>query len=260
MNFAEYYNGYYFHNVNLFRTITVSYLPLIFTLKHWMKDRKPYKSPFANNCLGCWNLFLGISSGIGAYYSIPFLLNDIRENGLTNSICEGNFMKNDIVSHVSVLYSLSKFFEFIDTLFIVFRKADLQFLHYYHHIFTCIISWYASCLLVSTGIYFSSINLFIHTVMYSYYALLAFNINFVYPYRKLITVMQTGQMLLGQYVGIIWLSQCNDYSQPYYIIISNPLYIYNLVTLCMFISYTYLFSLLFFTTKKKEIRMKKIIY
>ena len=254
MNFAEYYNGYYFHNVNLFRTIAVSYLPLIFTLKHFMKDRKPYKSHFANNCLGCWNLFLGISSGIGAYYSLPFLFNDIRKNGLTNSICEGNFMKNDTVSHVCILFGLSKFFEFIDTLFIIFRKADLQFLHYYHHIMTCIISWYAGYLLVSTAVYFSSINLFVHTIMYSYYALLAFNINFVYPYRKLITVIQTSQMVFGQYITCKWLLQCNDYSQPFHVVFFNPQYIYNLSTFFMFVSYTYLFSILFFNNKNKRLK------
>jgi len=74
-----------------------------------MTDKQPYRSRFYNNLLGVWNLILGISSGIGAYYVIPFAINDIKENGLSNSICIGRFIYNDLVAHIVILFNFSKF-------------------------------------------------------------------------------------------------------------------------------------------------------
>jgi len=230
-----------------------------------MKDRPPYKNNFL---LGAWNLFLGVSSAYGAYYALPYLANDIATNGFTNSVCSGQYRYNDLISHIVIAFNFSKFFEFIDTFFIVFRKADLDFLHYYHHITVCLYCWNSGYLNISTGLHFASVNLLVHAIMYSYFALAAFNIRILHPYRKLITVIQTAQMGLGTFVICTWLTNCTgenelqtltnelfvirDINAVEQIVTKYPLMLNHLAGLAMYVSYGYLFTLLFFKEKKKH--------
>lgn len=243
-NHAKYYHYYYYKNY-LF-LIAFLYLPVIFKIKKYMTNLPAFKNKFSNILLGLWNIFLSLGSLVGTYYTLPYMITDIYSNGLENSICNGNYRYNN-VSHIIALFNISKFLEFIDTLFIVFRKSNLDFLHYYHHIVTCLYCWNSSYLQISTGLYFSSINLFIHSIMYFYYALLAFDIKILVPYKKCITILQTTQMGIGTTVIIIWINNCrNDYN------------IYHLLNhilgLLMYISYGYLFSVLLFSNKKKVIK------
>ena len=263
--FSTHYHNYYFSNTNLLLTIATAYLPSIFFIKWLMKDRPPYKN---NLLLGAWNLFLGVSSAYGAYYALPYLENDIATNGFTNSVCTMRVKNNDLISHINILFAISKFFEFIDTFFIVFRKVDLDFLHYYHHITVCLYCWNSAYLQISTGIYFASVNLFVHAIMYIYFALAAFNIRILHPYRKLITVIQTAQMGLGTFVICTWLTNCTgeneiqtltnelfairDINNINHIVTNYPVVLNHLAGLAMYVSYGYLFTLLFFKEKKKR--------
>jgi len=225
--------------------ISFAYLPVIFGIKKIMQSLPPFKNTFSNYLLGSWNLFLSTGSLIGAYYTLPYLVNDIQTHGLVNSVCMGNYRTDDIVSHAVILFNLSKFFEFIDTLFIVFRKSNFEFLHYYHHIFTCIYCWNSGYLNISSGVYFAGINLFIHSIMYFYYALLAFNIQILTPYKKIITVLQTTQMGIGSYIIVLWLTNCQNQYNIYHLL-------NHIISLGMYISYGFLFSLLLFSSKKRQ--------
>lgn len=265
MNYFSVHYLNYLSNTNLLLTIATAYLPSIFIIKWWMKDRPPYKN---NLLLGAWNLFLGVSSAYGAYYTLPYLANDIVTNGFINSVCTMRVKNNDLISHINILFTISKFFEFIDTFFIVFRKADLDFLHYYHHITVCLYTWNSAYLQTSTGIYFVSVNLFVHAIMYTYFALAAFNIRILHPYRKLITIIQTTQMGLGAFVICTWLSSCTgknellaltndffairDINAAEHIVIDYPLVLNHLAGLAMYVSYGYLFTKLFFKPKKEK--------
>jgi hypothetical protein len=214
-----------------------------------MLDNPAFKSPFSNNCLGCWNLLLGIGSGIGACYLLPFLWEDVKINGLTDSICTGRFVYNDTVSHVGILFGISNFFEFVDTLFIVFRKADLEFLHYYHHVATCLYCWHSAYILTSTSVYFSDMNLFVHAIMYSYFSISAFGIRILHPFRKCITVIQIVQMGMGMCITFTWLTQCSS--------TSSLLYINHLCAMVMYISYGVLFLQLFVRTGRSKSLIKE---
>lgn len=254
MNYYTIYHNYYYQYSNTLSIIVALYLPTIFTIKWYMSDKQSLRSRFHNNLLGIWNLFLGISSGIGAYYVIPVIIRDIKENGLNTSICSVRFIYDDLTAYIVVLFNFSKFLEFVDTLFIVFRKSHLDFLHYYHHIVTCIYCWVSSYLQITTGIYFASINLAVHAIMYSYYALVAFDLNIFYKYRKCITIIQTTQMFAGIYVICSWLYNCIDYT-----LIESTTGKYHIINhiagLLMYISYAYLFSKLFF--KEKPVKVSK---
>ena len=94
---------YYEYHYTLL-TVAIFYLPVIFFIKWIMTDKTPFKSAFCNRLLGLWNSFLCIGSGIGAYYLLPFVYNDIRENGLVTSICSGRYIYNDLATHIVILH------------------------------------------------------------------------------------------------------------------------------------------------------------
>jgi hypothetical protein len=72
------YHNYYFNNSMMLSCISFAYLPVIFGIKKIMQSLPPFKNTFSNYLLGSWNLFLSTGSLIGAYYTLPYLVNDIQ--------------------------------------------------------------------------------------------------------------------------------------------------------------------------------------
>lgn len=66
---------------------------------------------------------------------------------------------------------VSKVFEFGDTAFVVLRKQDLKFIHYYHHVVTAVGWWYMYPYYEPVQMWFVVMNSFVHSLMYPYYAL-----------------------------------------------------------------------------------------
>ena len=61
--------------------------------------------------------------------------------------------------------------EFIDTAFIIFRKQELHFIHWYHHATVVIVCWYAIGAHQGPAnlIFYVTMNTVVHSVMYLYY-------------------------------------------------------------------------------------------
>ena len=57
-----------------------------------------------------------------------------------------------------------------DTLFIILRKQQLIFLHWYHHITVLIYVWYSYMDHTAPGQWFLVMNYTVHALMYTYYA------------------------------------------------------------------------------------------
>jgi elongation of very long chain fatty acids protein 6 len=222
--------------------IAALYLPVIFWLKSTVQTAFQIKPLF-----GIWSAGLSIGSIVGSYYGVPFLIRDISEYGLHGSICSNTYVQDHTMSHVLVIILISKFAEFGDTLFIVLRKSNLDFLHWYHHIATCIYSWNALYLGTSSGVYFGIINIFVHSIMYFYYSLMAFDIRILAPYKNWITILQTTQMGIGSYVIIVWFRECS----PMY---PASHWWNHVFALLMYISYGVLFTRLLL----KNMGIKKI--
>ena len=98
------------------------------------------------------------------------------------------------------MFVLSKLLELGDTIFIVLRKQNLIFLHWYHHIATLLYAWYGYADHASTSRWGVNINYSIHSLMYSYYALRAFGLRIPKQIAMLITSLQIIQMMIGVYV------------------------------------------------------------
>jgi hypothetical protein len=207
-----------------------------------MSTQQPYKGEISNNLLFLWNSALSVLSGIGFIIGIVFIyIKVIYED---YPIYEIPYYNNYFVSIVIALFNISKFFEFVDTLFVVFRKSQLEFIHWYHHIATCIYCWHSSYIVMNTGILFATMNMCVHFIMYFYYALLAKQNYVLYPYRKLITLLQITQMIIGSLICIFWFKYTSN--------VPNSLLYNNCYALIMYLSYFVLFIQILFRKKIKE--------
>lgn len=184
-----------------------------------MKNREPFDLRWL---LVPWNAALTIFSATGFYYTWPVLMENLFSKPLTSVLCDPACYSNHVARWV-FFFNVSKFFvrispilsfmlytaanpfdfqEFGDTLFIVLRKKPLIFLHYYHHVMTCLYCWYAnqvSCSTNCTGWPFATMNLFVHTLMYFHYALAGMGIHA--NWSVLLTSLQLLQMVVG--IGIV---------------------------------------------------------
>ncbi len=104
------------------------------------------------------------------------------------------------------IFYLTKYYEFIDTLFLVLRKRNVGFLHVFHHSTYIIACWGASVSHLTLQWYMGALNSFIHVVMYSYYALVETPYDKIAKrFAKYITAMQMIQFLVGNFgLGLTW--------------------------------------------------------
>lgn len=159
-----------------FAVMGAAYLPTIFGLKYWMKDRPAFN---LRRPLILWNIFMATFSTAG-FLSIvyPIIENWVYPGGgLTphEFICSASYCYKFGDCAIWVfLFNMSKILEFVDTIFIVLRKTHLGFLHYYHHIITYTFCLYAGQYMHHYncgGYFFCLMNFFVHGIMYFYYAL-----------------------------------------------------------------------------------------
>ena len=246
-NDVPYYNSVHdsiYSNTYMLGLICAMYLPTIFTLKTYMQNKPAMRGGNYDKLFFMWNMFLSVSSGIGAALLFPIIYKDITMTD-DYGICSNPSANNPIFVYVCILFNFSKFLEFIDTIFVVIRKSQLEFIHWYHHIVTCLYCWHCSYIAMSSGKFFVLMNLSVHTIMYFYYALYAIGNKMLYPYRKVITVIQTNQMVAGCYIIYNWFMNCQINS-------SKAEYANMVFAALMYFSYFLLFIQVFFREKIKS--------
>lgn len=91
------------------------------------------------------------------------------------------------------IFHLSKFYEFIDTYYLVIRKKPVILLHSWHHITTLILTCATMNSDVAAAWYVILANCVVHVIMYTYYALAADGRHVWW--KKYITMMQLGQFI-----------------------------------------------------------------
>jgi elongation of very long chain fatty acids protein 6 len=224
------------------------YLALIFYVPTVMEKRKPIK---LKTFFAFWNLLLTVFSIIGSYYCVPRLVQVLmQDGGFYKSVCDPSVPKyaDGEVGFWVAAFILSKIPELMDTVFLVLQKKDVIFLHWFHHVTVMLYCWHAYLHSVPTGLWFATMNYFVHSIMYLYYFLTAIGARAVVkPIAPLITSLQLVQMVVGMTVTALsfyWsrtAGQCEI--DP-----SN-----NRLGLAMYTSYFVLFALLFkklYLTKK----------
>ncbi|KAF9876720.1 fatty acid elongase [Colletotrichum karsti] len=178
------------------------YLIIIFGGREMMRDRKPMK---LNTLFKIHNLFLSLLSGALLVLFIEQVAPSLWQNGLYRSICTGAGWTQPLVVLYYVNY-LIKYYELIDTVFLMVKKKPLTFLHCYHHpatVFLCFTQLIGNTPISWVPI---TLNLLVHVVMYWYYFQTARGVKVWW--KEWITRLQITQFVLD--LGFVYFV-CYDY-------------------------------------------------
>jgi hypothetical protein len=154
--------------------------------------------------LAIWNFFLALFSIIGTIRVVPYFVYTLYVNGPVYFLCRpgtGSYAQDGEVSFWFVLFALSKYAELIDTVFLVLRKKPVPFLHWYHHATVLLISIHSLAVDGPSGAIMMSMNIVVHSVMYTYYFLAAV-MHKPPRWGRFVTTIQIVQMILGSLMAL----------------------------------------------------------
>lgn len=175
------------------------YMLVIFGGQAYMQSRPRFE---LRRILAAWNVFLAAFSIFGLCRTLPELAHVLTEFGFTHSVCNPSFIEEVKVSGFwTWMFTLSKVPELGDTIFIVLRKQQLIFLHWYHHITVLLFTWYSYTEHIAPARWYVVMNYFAHSMMYSYYAMRAMRIKMPRWVAIIITSSQILQMVAGCFVS-----------------------------------------------------------
>lgn len=203
------WSGFVKENYSYLLIPTMFYLVSIQLVQNYMRDREPMK---VARLLIWWNLSLTIFSAFGT-------------NRMWNEVAEATTKSTSFVSGICLpgmqtsragfwfmSFAFSKFVEFGDTFFLLFKKKSVSFLHWYHHITVMLLTFHIWANQHPIGRFFSLMNFFVHSLMYGYYFLTAMRIKI---YRKVaicLTSLQLSQMFIGLFISIFSIINCDQHS------------------------------------------------
>jgi len=169
----------------------LGYLLVLYLLHNFMRSRGAFDLRWGvaiHNAILC---VLSFVMFVGLSYSI------IKEShgtwyGLWETFCDPNKrVQRSSVAFWLYIFYLSKFYEFLDTIFLVLRKRELSFLHVYHHFIVIPLFWNLQAS-HSMGHYLLVLtNTFVHVVMYYYFVLST--LGYRVWWKKWVTILQIGQ-------------------------------------------------------------------
>ena len=129
--------------------ISAFYLVLIYIGRSYMAKRDAFE---LRRLFLFWNIFLATYSIMGACRSLPEFVYILTQKGIKYSVCVETYSQG-VTGLWSWLFILSKPIELIDTAFLVLKKRELIFLHWYHHVTVFIFVWYSMIDYPATGKY-----------------------------------------------------------------------------------------------------------
>nr|ATI22181.1 elongase 6 [Brachionus koreanus]QBO55910.1 elongation of very long chain fatty acid 3/6c [Brachionus koreanus] len=179
--------------------ISIIYIIAVFAGQRIMEN---YRKFDLKRCLVAWNFILAAFSFLGSIRFLPHFFFVLENKGIDGSICIQDFAQG-VPGCWTYLFIMSKVAELVDTLFIILRKQNLLFLHWYHHATVLIYCWFASKDLSSSGRWFTIMNYIVHSFMYGYYAFRALRFKIPKWINIAITSGQISQMVVGLYVNTI---------------------------------------------------------
>ncbi|SOV02808.1 probable FEN1 - fatty acid elongase [Ustilago sp. UG-2017a] len=187
-----------------------TYLAVIFGGRELMKNRAPLTTSIKLAFL-LHNLALTLGSGLLLALMLEEIIPIVRRNGFYYGICGEGAWTMKLETYYMINYYF-KYWELIDTVFLVLKKKPLAFLHVYHHSATAVlcfsqlhgktsVSWVVICL-----------NLAVHVLMYFYYALTSLKIPC--PWKKSVTTAQITQFVLD--IFVIYYASWNHVASTYF--------------------------------------------
>ncbi|KAF9652012.1 GNS1/SUR4 membrane protein [Thelephora ganbajun] len=171
-------------------TALVSYLAIIFGIQEFMKTRQPLK---LNTLFRLHNVVLTLGSGLLLACMVEEVVPLIRRSGLFGAACSAKSWTPRLEFYYIINYYF-KYFELLDTVFLVLKKKPLAFLHVYHHAATAFLCFTQLNGRTSISWVVISINLAVHVLMYYYYYATAGGKKLWW--KKYLTTMQITQFVI----------------------------------------------------------------
>jgi hypothetical protein len=186
-------------------SVSILYLILVFIGPSLLRNTKPFDLQYV---VMFWNLSLSLLSvamfiGMGwPTFRIAFEQDRVWHHIVTLAQPYDSETWSGPHAFWMYAYGISKVIELGDTVLLVLRKKNVQFLHWYHHTTVMFFTWFTMAMLASPGVIFAIINSFVHIIMYFYYFLTSLH---YYPsWGKYITQLQLVQMVLGVIIAMSW--------------------------------------------------------
>merc|ERR1719421_1783003 len=145
-----------------------------------------------------WNAVMTLFSMWMAWLLVPLLFDEIRSHdSLTEQLCDSTPYVTDARTWAVFVFNVTKIFEWVDTVMLVVRKKPIILLHWYHHLATMLYCWHGNWFSAkndASGIWFSGMNVVVHSIMYGYYWWRSVGGTTPPGFSKYITLGQTLQM------------------------------------------------------------------
>ncbi|GAA5960832.1 hypothetical protein JCM21900_002298 [Sporobolomyces salmonicolor] len=176
------------------------------TLSHYQNGRNRIQGKGWNVVVVAHNIFLAVYSGWTFLGTAPQVLGSFWRGfmqngfpGLVHAFCDSEFVLwgSQQFPRFAYIFYVSKFYEIVDTAILLLKGKKVGMLQSYHHT-GAIWTMYAAFRAQAMPIWlFCCFNSFIHTLMYTYYALTAMRLPFPRFLKKSLTRMQITQFLVG---------------------------------------------------------------
>jgi len=186
-----------------YATVTI-YALLIYLGRKYMATREPFKW---RNTMAAWNLLLSIYSLIAALRIGLPVLHFVTSDSFRDTLCEHkeiNYGRNSVGFYLTT-FVWSKYFELLDTFFIIIHKKPLILLHWYHHISVLVFAWDSAAKKAPAAPIFAAMNASVHFIMYGYYFLTTIKYKGKWMSPMFITIAQISQMVVGTSIAIFTL-------------------------------------------------------
>ncbi|XP_015368984.1 PREDICTED: elongation of very long chain fatty acids protein 4-like isoform X2 [Diuraphis noxia] len=182
-------------------TIALCYLLIVWLTPLYMKNRTAYN---LRNVLIIYNIIM-IITNLFIIIEMILMTTKLNYSWMCQPITYVNAEAELRIATAVWLYYIVKFFELLDTIFLILRKKDnqLSFLHVYHHSTMFIFSWLGTKYVPGGSAFLPVlINSTVHVIMYSYYTLAAMQCSKIFKYKKYVTIIQLAQFSFALPLGI----------------------------------------------------------
>jgi len=180
------------------------------------------------------NLILAIFSAVVAYNIWPIVLSNYLQQGFMASYCDpdGSFWQSGLGAW-SVIFYVSKYYEFLDTWILVLKGKPASFLQVYHHTGVVLTMWGG---VVSQSAWLQVVIMFnsvIHTFMYVYFFIKTISPKTEIKAAKYLTMAQITQFITGITVtlGVLWMGNDCDTISSRASLVALHVYGYGLIAL-----------------------------
>ncbi|KIK38654.1 hypothetical protein CY34DRAFT_809141 [Suillus luteus UH-Slu-Lm8-n1] len=182
-------------------TVIAFYLISILSAREFMKNIPSFK---LQTLFKIHNAFLSTGSLVLLLLITEEVVSVRMNVGTYDSMCAPSSWTDRLEFYYIINYYF-KYYEFLDTLFLVLKKKPLTFLHVFHHASTALLAFVQLNGKLSPSWTVVSINLLVHVVMYYYYYATAGGAKFWW--KKYLTTMQITQFIIDLFIFYFCLYQ-----------------------------------------------------